>query len=478
MSDLLQYLKSRALSEAELYTLELLFKSVAHKFEVGHWTESAQRAEYRESEDYESTLEMGMLVEASSALQELVWLSFQGARRELDLRVLAFLPKLKVLVLNDTSQHELSPLCLCENLTHLHLSNCGVVDLADIVSLKGLEMLDVGRTPLKNVSALECHRSIKELTFPSDYMDELSQLSVLPSLEKLIDGLGAASRSASSTIKSFEMLPEMPRLRVIHGMKVGSLEGIQRFSRLENIVNLFGDEVETLEPLSELRYLTHVYILSSAVCTLEPLGDLLGLRCLCVKSCQEIHSLEPLRSLPLLHEVQVEKYDEHGAREPHRELGALRSELVPWDVEFCKLDSDTPEELPKLEVVSGAQFWKLAEAAQLEGRDEEILAWESDWVDSFVVRQLDAGKIDEDDYQYGYFEGTHYERVFHIDVTSSRVMRVLSKMLRPLHQFLCRAESPWLVRFEFEDDSLEYVVGAQAVYTMDIYEQKVLSVMR
>lgn len=321
----IEYAQSANLSGDEIYTIELLIETARSHTEEGYYsTDHQKRAECREQPDYAPSFPNELIASSAEHLAGLDWLSLQRTRgKERPVRSLEpirHLTELTGLSLGNNEIVNLEPLKGCTKLKRLIINQNAVQDTSPLAFCSGLEDLEICENPVDSFSGLDDLLKLKELAISAGQLPSFSDIKSLPALSKLnVD---------SDWFDSFMAFPDLPRLKVIQGAHVRSLSGIEKFTNLENIINMWG-EFSSLEPLRGLRKLTHVNILESKIRQLEPMSELLALRAIHISTSEASVDFSSLYRLPALHELTVRAQDEAPP-----ELIKFCDELSSWDTEF------------------------------------------------------------------------------------------------------------------------------------------------
>jgi hypothetical protein len=437
------------LTPDETYTIELLIERVRDRFDPNYWDDWSARGDARRSPDYKPTFSPDHVGPASEELKTLSWVSFQrlcdDERPVRDIGALRFLPRLSGLVLTNNEVSDLSPIVLCSELRRLHLKENPIRDVSPLVKCTNIEELHLGGCPISDLSALETLSNLRDLSISADQITAFKRINRLPHLRTIEFGL--------DTFDSFNGFPEMPELRAIRGAHVMKLDGLERFTKLQNLVNLSG-EFDTLEPLRNLEGLTHANILSSHVDSLDSLADLPALRDLRISTDARKLDLSPLKTLPSLHAVNV-RCDEAAPQE----LDTLRASLSPWDLEFRALK---PRHTPSLvlDVVDQETFdlydtQKPFNASDPD-LDEGLLSSELQWLDT----QLDnlfasAFRADEDFVIPFQWNGARSRTVV---LLSNAAANAFPKVVLGIQNILSNAKEDWIIYLQSDDVEPDFVV--------------------
>jgi hypothetical protein len=465
-----EYALRSTLTEDEVYTIELLIELVRKDFDGNYWDEWMARSDARREPDYSPHFDPKMLPAAEKALVTLSWLSFQraGAVRPVrNLQALRYLPALKGLVLNNSEVADLSPLQSCSGLRTLELAKTSVSDLSSLTCCCELEELNLRETALISLEVLETLPKLRELTISSEQVPALEKLRRLPALEKL--------EISGEAFESFARFPEMPALRVIWGPKVRSLDGLERFPNVENLVN-FGGDFPSLDPLKSTKKLTHANILDSQVASLAPLSGLLALRDLRLSTGVAELDLSPLWGLPALHEVSICCNGETPA-----DLTELQSQLSSWDVEFREERARFTPSL-QLEVVDQDTF-DFYDGGQPYGltasdRNREMLASELEWLDEQLEEIFSVDFEEDTDYCIPFRWGEARSRT--VMVMSERAVEAFRRVVLQMQTVLCHARYDWILYFQSDEQEADFIVWVypNKIVTTEEYADIVRNLIR
>lgn len=437
------------LSPDEIYTVETLIEDVRSKFDPDYWDDWSGRGDAREATDYQPGYSKDHVRPAEKELSGLSWLSFQRIRDRKrpirDLSALRFLPRLSELVLINCEVSDILPVVSCKELKVLNLRKNPIRDISGLTGCDNIEVLDLRETCIENFSVLETLSKLRQLSISAGQIPALRKLNRLPALRKLEFGL--------DTFDSFEKFPELPELRVIQSAHVKRLDGLERFNNLENLVNLSG-EFDSLEPLRELKALTHANIINSCVRSLEPLAGLSALRYLVVCTDALNVDLSPLKSLPALHELTV-KCD----RKEPASLGKLRAALPSWDIEF---HAPVPRYTTSLELhVDDDDAFDVCNAGKLfnltdSDANEGLLSSESDWLDGRMEQVLLADFVKDVDYAISsMWPGARF-RLFVL--LSDRAVEALPRLAFGIQKVLSESRKDWFICLQSDETKIQFVV--------------------
>jgi hypothetical protein len=425
------YASSTELSEDEAYTVELLIDRVRDKLESFDVESFMARSEARQEPNYKPRIQRDLAGHAAPELQKLSWLSLQKIGRERPVRnltALRYLPSLEGLVLIGNGLTDITPVATCSKLRRLSLGGNKIEDLTSIVACAELEELEVQDNPIKDFSALKGLPKLKHLSIAASQVPALKSVGSLNALVRL-------DIQDSGTI-SLSDLPAMPELRVLRGAHCDSLAGIERFQRLENIINLFS-QIESLKPLARLEHLTHANILSSNVKDLTSLAELPMLRELALNTDATDVDLAPLRSLQHLRNVSV-----RCRNVPHPSLEALRSSISSWDVEFLSKESRYTPSL-HVEVVDQEVFdhFDTKERYGLQPTDtnEQMLSSERSWLDTKLEEAFSPNLELDVDYSIPFQWGG--ARSLTVVLNSDNAVESLPQVISKIQHVLCQTRN-------------------------------------
>jgi hypothetical protein len=443
-----EYASSFTLSDDEVYTVELLIDRVRSRFDPNYYDDWSERDDAREAPDYRPSFLQEHILPAAKELAFDTGVSFQrlndAERPVRDLTPLRYLPQLSRLILMNNEVTDLSPLSGSANLRTLYLNQNPVKDLSPLASCINLHDLHLGDTPVDDLSPLQDLPNLRELSVSINQISALRKLRTLPALRWLEFDL--------ETFDSFEGFAEMPQLRVIRGAHVTSLNGLERFRKLENLINLWGGG-SSLEPLRSAKSLTHVNILRSRIDSLEPLSGLFALRDLSVDTEVRKLDLKPLEGLPALHEVSIEC----SGVEP-KGLARLRSKLSSWDVEFR---SEQPRHTPSLamEVVDQDTFNYYDSKALFNVTDHDtnhgLLSSELCWLDKQLEQMFASAFTEHDDYAIpsNWCGGRSRTVVLY----SESAVKVFPNLVLGMQKILSHAKPDWIIYFQSDGVEPDFI---------------------
>lgn len=443
------YATKPGISVDETYTLELLIDRVRSEFDDGYFDEYTERLDARNDPAYRPSFAREHVKPAAERLVKLAWVSLQRLgdkeRPVRDLQAMRFLPGLTGLVLTGNEVADVKPLRHCRNLKRLSLDNNPIKDIAPLRECSGLEKLSLRGCPIENFSVLQSLPNLKMLEISGAQALKIGRKAHLPFLQKL--------DLSDGQMASFEGLPEMPALRVICGAKVKSLEGLDRFPKLEALVNLDA-QVDALEPLAGVPGLTHLNIQNTCARSLAPLGSLPHLRDLWLETGAGEIDLAPLGGLPRLRDVTV-KCDGKDAVG----LDVLRKGLASWDVEFL---SDVARHMPSLrvEVVPQKDFdlydtvepYGITDADNADG----LLESELQWLDKKLDGVLGPKFKEDEDYALPFRWGGARSRT--VVLLSEEAVEDFPRLVLGMQRILSHARNDWILYFQSDVGSEDFIV--------------------
>ena len=444
-----EYAQSPLLTPDETYTVELLVERVRDNFDETYWDDWMERNEARRNPNYKPSFSPDHVGPAEEYLKSLTWVSFQrmpdDERPVRDLNALQFVPLLEGLVLINNQIKDLKPLSFCSELKRLHLDKNPIRDLSPIAECENIEALSLEGCPITDFAPLEALPNLRELSISDNQIAAFKRLKRLPHVRKIEFG--------PNTFASFDGFPEMPELQVIRGANVKRLDGLQHFLKLQNLVS-FSGRFESLEPLRQLRELTHVNIVGSRVKSLKPLAGLPALRELYISTDIAVLDLSPLESIASLHEVGIKcNYEEHAG------LDKLKASLSPWDNEFR---AAKPRHTPSLElqIVDRETFdiYDSTKKFNLNAADSNYGLLESElvWLDHQIEKVLADHFFTAEDYVipvnwYGARSRT-------VVIYTEKAVAAFPKIVLGIQGILSNANQDWIIYLHTDEVQPEFVV--------------------
>ncbi|WP_425398352.1 leucine-rich repeat domain-containing protein [Aeoliella sp.] len=457
-----EYALSGELDDDATYTVERLIDRVRWKFEDDYWERKSSNDDPWEQAGYVPRIDHRLVGPAAEELEKQNWVNLQKSNSKerpiRDLAVFQFLPQLAELILSENQIGNLAPLAKCSALRRLHIAECQLTDISNLTLIKSLESLNIAHNPLTNLAALEQLPALQTLTLSVDQIPAFEALDELPSLRRLEFAYDDEKR-----FESFMSFPNMPELRVIWGAEVESLEGLERFAKLDNLTN-FGGSCPSLEPISKLKHLTHVNILGSDVSDLWLLTGVTALRSFSLHTDCERMDLTPLKSLPKLHEVSI-----FCADEKLTESAALEATLSSWDEEFLAAEPRyTPSS--RLEIVDQKTFdYFDAQARYGVGDDEtneQMLSSELEWLDARLEQVF--SHLGEDDYIIPHTWPGGRSRT--VVLYSPRAIAAFPTLVTCIQGILATAKNNWIIYFQ--SDRFEGGDEESPDFTVWVYPDK------
>jgi hypothetical protein len=255
-----------------------------------------------------------------------------------DLEWLRFLPDLEDLWLQDDNLEDYSRLTLCPKLATVHLwlafSWCKLGSLAQLPLLSELTLHG-------NLPTLEGVGPLLNVT------------------KVLLDGTGRGA----AFLRDAAALPEMPRLREANIVPWARLDGIEKFTALEELT-VEGSFVD-LSPLNRLPNLRKLVLGGERFTDLSPLA--LAPKLAVLKPCREM----PIDFTPLLASESLRELLPRYGHEPSQEMIGLNAALGGWDAEFLlsaprplppavfRIVDCQPSPDPRFEVCEGRRILEL-----------------------------------------------------------------------------------------------------------------------
>ncbi|MGJ8654906.1 MAG: leucine-rich repeat domain-containing protein [Akkermansiaceae bacterium] len=464
-----EYALSSELSPDATYTVELLIDRARIEFDPNYWDDWSERSDAREAKGYKPQFSEEDVRPAEKELNKLTWLSLQRTsdkeRPVRDLSALRLLPALAGLVVSNNEITDISAIGSSVNLKRLILSRNPISDISALKNCMEIEDLELVEMPIEDFSVLEKLSNLRELTISAEQIPAFKKLKRLEYLTKLeIQG---------DSFDSFKEFPDMPNLRVIRGAEVKSLVGLEKFTKLENLVNFSGD-FDTLEPLANLKALTHINITSPAVSSLKPLSGLLALRDLWLNTDNPNIDLSPLGSLPALHDLTVK----HN-REEVKSLKSFKATLESWDIEFLAPEARYTPSL-EMEVVDQKTFdvFDTVKPFNVNKLDvnEGLLTSELEWLDERIEDVLSIDFEEGEDYTIPFQWGGARSRT--VVLLSEEAVDAFPRLVLGIQKVLSTAKKDWIIYFQSEDDDFIVWIYPDKIMVTKEYEKKVRKLIK
>ena len=275
------------------------------------------------------------------------------------LEVVRFLPNLREL-LSIPGVTDLEPLRHVPDLVTLSVIG-EVMDLSPLRYLQKLTTLSVGGTLLEDYRPVALCRKLRTVTmhcaFPWPRMEgwealeELEELSCtgsalgflgmkcLPAVRRLHVSCGTLHGTAGC-MRDLGQLPEMPELRELWALHFFSLNGIERYPKLQ--AALVGGHFRTAAPAAALPVLTHLRLWSNELREVKSLTAAPALHQLVVHGQRPL-DFSVLADAPQLREVLV-----HGCETPQVDVDMLRMVLPGWEGYFAAPEPRALNELKRV----------------------------------------------------------------------------------------------------------------------------------
>lgn len=461
-----KYALSDDLSDDEIYTIELLIDSVLGDIDDDYYTYSSDREDERKSKDYKPRFDSKHLRPAANLLtkKESISLQRQGSKKRpiRDIKALGYFPDITWLALNNNEVKDLTPLANCVRLSELHLKQNQIVDLSPIKSCSLISILSFSENPLQDLNVLSSLPDLEEIRITESHLTLFKQIKILPSLRRL----------EFCEADSFIELPSMPSLTEIRSAKVSNLEGLQKFSTINNLTNLSGT-FTSLEPLRSLPDLTHINTWCS-VDDLSPFQSCKKMREISIYTTASKLDITPLYSLPALQNVtiKIENDPEYSNRaKEHPELEKLRESLVsPEDVFGVKTPRYTPS--LNLEIVDQKTFNHF-DTEEKFGVDKEetnhsLLSSELEWLDAQFIEALEKDFEEDEDFYVPYQWGGARSRA--ILLLSDEAVENFGSIVTAIQTILAHCHKDWIIYFQTDTG-----VAPSNDFTIWIYPDRIMA---
>jgi hypothetical protein len=445
----ISYATSGALSDDEVYTIELLIDGARMSYDPGYWDDWQERDDARETLAYKPTFDPAHLLPTFTDLYPRAWLSLQRIRdKKRPLRSLAplrFFPNLEQLILQNNEVSDLTALAGSRKLRRLSLVQNPVAKLDPLATCPSLQELELCGTPVSDFGPLARIPCLRSLALSENHAAPLGRVPILPSLEKL-----SFNRESADTFDGF---PAMPKLKVVERVGLSTLAGLERYPNLLNL-----EQVKTeapgmsLEPLHTLRNLTHLdfCLWESDIRDLSPLAALDQLRRVTLATADPRLDLAPLRGLSLLHHVRISC-----ERAELKGLKKLTKRLTSWDTEFGCKPRFAP--CPELEIVEqqvfdhydGLNSYGVTEKDTNQG----MLDSEHAWMERRCTEFLSTDFSESTDFAF-HCRSTA-ARSFTLVLHSDAATAALPRIVTGLQNILATARNDWIVYLQSDDQPEE-----------------------
>ncbi len=185
-----------------------------------------------------------------------------------DISLLAKLPLLQVVSLNNTAVAKLAPLAGLRQLRNINAVRCQLRDLAALASVKTLQILICNSTLIQDLSPLSGLSALQIIWIASAQVSDLSPLSGLSALQEL--HLNSTQVSDLSPLSGLCALQEL----WLDSTKVSDLSPLSGLIALQQL-HLNSTQVSDLSPLSGLSALQQLNLNSTQVSDLSPLRGMI-----------------------------------------------------------------------------------------------------------------------------------------------------------------------------------------------------------
>ena len=445
----ISYATSGALSDDEVYTVELLIDQARMSYDSSYWDDWQERNDARETPAYKPTFDPAHLRPTFTDIYPRAWLSLQRIRdKKRPLRSLAplrFFPNIEQLILQNNEISDLTALAGSQKLRCLSLIQNPVAKLDPLAACPSLQELELCGTPVSDLGPLGRIPRLRSLGLSENHAAPLRRVLILPSLEKL-----SFNRERADT---FEGFPAMPKLKVVERVGLSTLAGLERYPSLLNL-----EQVKTeapglsLEPLHTLRNLTHLDLClwESDIRDLSPLAALDQLRSVTLATADPRLDLAPLRGLPLLHHVRISC-----ERAEIKGLKNLRKHLTSWDAEFGCESRLAP--CPELEIVE-QQIFDHYDGLNPYGvtekdTDQGMLDSEHAWMERRFTEFLSTDFSEGTDFAF-HCRSTaarSFTLVLHSDAATAALFRIVTG----LQHLLATARNDWIIYLQSDEQPEE-----------------------
>jgi hypothetical protein len=390
----------------------------------------------KKRKNYRKLIDLDLLKDAWDELFQKDWFSLQTTN-DVDKRISTIVPlegltNLRSLVLQNNLITDLRPLSGMTQLSNLSIYTNRISDLTPLKDLYALEELSLGDNPLESLQVLEQLPNLRELGLTPDQVSKFEECKRLPRLAAL-DIYG------DQKIPHFKNWPEMPTLKLLKAYATQNLEGLERFITLETLKLLCGTYSD-LNPLQNLKALTHLELITSQPLAIEPLAKLHALRCLVIH-CPKIDNLDAIANLPVLAKLDVGKSE--CARQ---QLEAIQKDLGSWDKEF-KTEKTRTEPSLTLEVVDQETFdyydSKASYGVQPNQINDGMLNSERDWLVDEIREAISLDFTEDTDFVLPHTTGT--QRTERLILYSLETYESFRDIALAVQRILCQMRNDWII---------------------------------
>ena len=390
----------------------------------------------RESGPFKPLLEPRLVEDAWAELRTREWISLQSFRDDetkiTDLEALRGLESLRWLVIQGNAVSNLTPIGGLRRLGYLNCYGNKIRDLTPLTHLSELEDLTLGRNRFGSLTALSDLPSLRTLSLDRLQVRLLEQCGPLKALLTLSVG----------EVDEVSLLPDMPSLQRLDIGGVGRLDGVDRYSNLQDL-ELRNGRFDTVQQLSACSKLTHLRISTDRPLDLNPLSSILTLRSLDVQA-PKIANIANLSNLPALHELRV--IDD--AREPQKEAVKIARELSSWDVEFQQDDGDLVPSLAieSLDPEAYERFGRSPHGIAKNDANLGMLQSERGWLMGKIKSALTVSLEEDEDIEFPGVGGMTRSEC--VGVYTKAAYDSFREIVLKIQAVLCEFIRPWVVFFE------------------------------
>ena len=224
-----------------------------------------------------------------SSLSELTELSLSGCRfQNTDLSIIAAMPKLQRLTLNDCSLSTVSGLETAQSLTYLNLSNNTIRNLEPLAYLMKLQEIDLQHNALTSLTSLSGLTELQKLNVSYNSLTSVAPIATCTKLTRL-----EATNNAIASLSGIDNLPKLEYLSVNHN----DLTDISMVSSRTTLKELHvaNNEITDISSLSALLNLEVLDFSSNAVESLPAFASDANLRII-DGSHNSVSSLDSLKN--------------------------------------------------------------------------------------------------------------------------------------------------------------------------------------
>ena len=237
-----------------------------------------------------------------------------------DLKIIAGLPNLQKLTLDNCSLINISNLAAAQNLTFLDLSNNTIADLSALSGMTKLEALNLNHNAVNDLTALAALTSLRELDVSYNALSSIAPLAACTELWAL-----DISNNAITTLDGIESLTKLSVLKADHNKLSGigqlaantemtkldlshnSLTDISALARLHKLETLLFDynQVKTLPQWDKTCALVTIQGSHNKLTSVTTLGGLINLNNV-ILTYNSLTTVDALANCPSLVWVNIE----------------------------------------------------------------------------------------------------------------------------------------------------------------------------